>query len=53
MRSSVKLRRASDHNARAEHSALQDALRMPEAPLRIECFDVSNLRAPTSWRRWS
>ncbi len=40
-----KLRRASDHNARARALvALQDALRMPEAPLRIECFDVSNLQ---------
>src|SRR5205814_1006303 len=40
-----KLRRASDHNARARALlALQDALGLPEAPLRIECFDVSNLQ---------
>jgi excinuclease ABC subunit C len=40
-----KLRRASDHNARARALlALQDALALPEAPLRIECFDVSNLQ---------
>jgi excinuclease ABC subunit C len=40
-----KLRRASDHNARARTLlALQDALQLPEAPLRIECFDVSNLQ---------
>jgi excinuclease ABC subunit C len=40
-----KLRRASDHNARARALlALQDALSLPEAPLRIECFDVSNLQ---------
>jgi excinuclease ABC subunit C len=40
-----KLRRASDHNARARAlTALQDALSLPEAPLRIECFDVSNLQ---------
>jgi excinuclease ABC subunit C len=40
-----KLRRASDHNARARALlALQEALRLPEAPLRIECFDVSNLQ---------
>ena len=40
-----KLRRASDHNARARTLlALQDALHLPEAPLRIECFDVSNLQ---------
>ncbi len=40
-----KLRRASDHNARARALlALQDALALPEAPLRIECFDISNLQ---------
>jgi excinuclease ABC subunit C len=40
-----KLRRASDHTARARALlALQDALSLPEAPLRIECFDVSNLQ---------
>jgi excinuclease ABC subunit C len=40
-----KLRRASDHNARARILlALQEALGLPEAPLRIECFDVSNLQ---------
>jgi excinuclease ABC subunit C len=40
-----KLRRASDHNARARALvALQDALHLPDAPLRIECFDISNLQ---------
>ena len=40
-----KLRRATDHNARARAlTALQEALDLPEAPLRIECFDVSNLQ---------
>ncbi|MEX2256371.1 MAG: excinuclease ABC subunit UvrC, partial [Acidimicrobiia bacterium] len=40
-----KLRRASDHNARARTlTALQEALGLPEAPLRIECFDISNLQ---------
>ncbi len=40
-----KLRRASDHNARARALvALQEALGLAEAPLRIECFDVSNLQ---------
>ena len=40
-----KLRRASDHNARARAlTALQSALDLPEAPLRIECFDISNLQ---------
>ena len=37
--------RASDHNARARALvALQEALDLPEAPLRIECFDISNLQ---------
>jgi len=40
-----KLKRASDHNARARAlTALQGALGLPEAPLRIECFDISNLQ---------
>ena len=40
-----KLRRASDHNARARAlTALQDALDLPEAPLRIECVDISHLQ---------
>jgi excinuclease ABC subunit C len=40
-----KLRRASDHNARARALlALQDGLGLPEAPLRIECYDISNLQ---------
>ena len=40
-----KLKRASDHNARARAlTALQEALELPEAPLRIECFDISNLQ---------
>jgi excinuclease ABC, C subunit len=40
-----KLKRASDHNARAQAlTSLQEALDLPEAPLRIECFDISNLQ---------
>ncbi|MDZ4825017.1 MAG: excinuclease ABC subunit UvrC [Actinomycetota bacterium] len=40
-----RLKRASDHNARARALvALQEALDLPEAPLRIECFDISNLQ---------
>ncbi|MGH8993013.1 MAG: excinuclease ABC subunit UvrC [Acidimicrobiia bacterium] len=39
-----RLKRAADHNARARAlTALQDALDLPEAPLRIECYDISNL----------
>ena len=40
-----RMRRASDHNARARALAsLQDALDLPEAPLRIECFDMSHIQ---------
>jgi len=40
-----RLRRASDHNARARSLvALREALGMAEAPLRIECYDISNLQ---------
>ena len=40
-----RLKRASDHNARAKAlNALQDALGLPEAPLRIECYDMSHLQ---------
>ncbi len=40
-----RLRRSSDHNARARAlTALQDELGLPEAPLRIECFDISHLQ---------
>src|SRR4029450_5438239 len=40
-----RLRRASDHNARAKAlNELQDALDLPEAPLRIECYDMSHIQ---------
>jgi excinuclease ABC subunit C len=40
-----RLKRASDHNARARAlNALQDALDLPWAPLRIECFDMSHIQ---------
>ena len=40
-----RLRRASDHNARARAlNELQDALGLPEAPLRIECYDMSHIQ---------
>ena len=40
-----RLRRSSDHNSRARAlNALQDALGLPEAPLRIECFDMSHIQ---------
>jgi excinuclease ABC subunit C len=39
-----KLRRRSDFAARARQlRALQEALSLREAPLRIECYDISNL----------
>ncbi|HVA08893.1 MAG TPA: excinuclease ABC subunit UvrC [Acidimicrobiales bacterium] len=40
-----RLRRASDHNARSKAlTELQTALGLREAPLRIECFDMSHLQ---------
>ena len=36
--------RVRPQRARAALNALQDALDLPEAPLRIECFDISNLQ---------
>jgi excinuclease ABC subunit C len=39
-----RLKRATDFDARSRAlRALQDALTMSEAPLRIECFDISHL----------
>ncbi|HEV3400285.1 MAG TPA: excinuclease ABC subunit C, partial [Acidimicrobiales bacterium] len=40
-----RLKRASDHNARARAlNALQEALDLPQSPLRIECFDMSHIQ---------
>ncbi|MEW2358665.1 excinuclease ABC subunit UvrC [Spirillospora sp. NPDC029432] len=40
-----KTRRASDLTTRSRAlQEIQDALELPEAPLRIECYDVSNLQ---------
>jgi excinuclease ABC subunit C len=40
-----RLRRAADHNARSKAlTELQSALSLREAPLRIECFDMSHLQ---------
>jgi len=40
-----RLKRASDHNARARAlNALQDALGRPDPPLRIECYDMSHIQ---------
>jgi excinuclease ABC subunit C len=40
-----RLRRSADHNARARAlRALQEALDLPEAPLRIECYDMSHMQ---------
>ncbi len=39
-----RLRRASDHNSRSRAlTELQDLLSLPEAPLRIECYDMAHL----------
>ena len=40
-----RLKRASDHNSRARAlNELQEHLGLPEAPLRIECYDMSHLQ---------
>jgi excinuclease ABC subunit C len=40
-----RLKRSADHNSRAKAlNALQDALDLPEAPLRIECYDMSHIQ---------
>ncbi|MGQ0430934.1 MAG: excinuclease ABC subunit UvrC [Microthrixaceae bacterium] len=40
-----RLRRASDHNSRSRAlNELQEALGLPEAPLRIECYDMSHIQ---------
>lgn len=40
-----RMRRAADHNSRARAlNELQQALDLPEAPLRIECYDMSHLQ---------
>ena len=40
-----RMRRASDHNTRSRAlTELQDALDLPEAPLRIECYDMAHLQ---------
>ncbi|MEY2398980.1 MAG: excinuclease subunit [Actinomycetota bacterium] len=41
----ARLKRATDHNSRAQAlNELQEALALPEAPLRIECFDMSHIQ---------
>ncbi len=40
-----RLRRASDHNSRSRAlTELQEVLELPQAPLRIECYDMSHLQ---------
>ncbi|MFM7755646.1 MAG: excinuclease ABC subunit UvrC [Actinomycetota bacterium] len=40
-----RLKRSSDHNARSRAlTELQAMLELPEAPLRIECFDMAHLQ---------
>ncbi|MGB1609790.1 MAG: excinuclease ABC subunit UvrC [Ilumatobacteraceae bacterium] len=40
-----RMRRANDHNTRSRAlTELQDQLGLPEAPLRIECYDMAHLQ---------
>ncbi len=40
-----RMKRASDHNTRSRAlTELQDLLGLPEAPLRIECYDMAHLQ---------
>jgi excinuclease ABC subunit C len=40
-----RMRRASDHNTRSRAlTELQESLDLPEAPLRIECYDMAHLQ---------
>jgi excinuclease ABC subunit C len=40
-----RLKRSTDHNSRAKAlNAMQEALDLPDAPLRIECFDMSHIQ---------
>jgi excinuclease ABC subunit C len=40
-----RMRRAADHNSRSRAlTELQDYLQLPEAPLRIECYDMAHLQ---------
>jgi len=40
-----RLRRAADHNTRSRALVeLQDLLHLPEAPLRIECYDMAHIQ---------
>ena len=40
-----RLRRAADHNTRSRAlTEIQDLLGLPEAPLRIECYDMAHLQ---------
>ncbi len=40
-----RMKRATDHNSRSRAlTELQDLLNLPEAPLRIECYDMAHLQ---------
>lgn len=44
-----RLKRASDHNARAKAlRSLQEHLGMADAPLRIECYDISTIQGTST-----
>ncbi len=49
-----KVTRAGDLTTRSQAlQQLQDALELDEAPLRIECFDISHVQGTRSSARWS
>jgi excinuclease ABC subunit C len=49
-----KLRRAGDLSARSQAlEEIADGLGLPMAPLRIECFDVSQIQGTDVSRAWS
>lgn len=41
----LRMRRAADYNSRSRAlTEIQDLLQLPEAPLRIECYDMAHLQ---------
>ena len=49
-----KVARAGDLTTRSQAlQEIQEALELPDAPLRIECFDVSHVQGTNVVARWS